>query len=298
LHVLVTGGSGFIGRNLTPSLSKARHSVKVFDITEPGSHSVDYVSGDIRSYESVLASLKGIDIVVHLAARISVAESLEKPQEYNAVNVTGSFNVMKACVEAGVPRFVYISSAAVYGDPAELPLKETAPTMPLSPYGASKLAPEFYADAFFKSYGLETVVLRLFNVYGPGQPMNDYSGVITKFIERIRDGKAPIIYGTGGQSRDFIHIKDVANAIELAVEKKGIAGETFNIASGEPVTIGRLAEMMLAISGKENLKPTHAAARPADIMHSYADISKAKNILGFTPSISLEDGLKSILFSG
>jgi UDP-glucose 4-epimerase len=295
---LVTGGSGFIGRNLASSLSKAGHSVRVLDIIAPSDHSVDYVSGDIQSYESVLASLNGIDSVVHLAARISVAESLEKPQEYNAVNVTGSLNVMKACVEAGVPRLIYISSAAVYGNPAELPLKETTLTMPLSPYGASKLAPEFYAGAFFRSYGLETAVLRLFNVYGPGQPMNDYSGVITKFIERIHDGKSPIIYGTGDQSRDFIHIKDIVKAIELAVGKEGIAGETFNIASGEPVTIGRLAEMMLMISGKENLKPTHVAVRPADIMHSYTDISKAKKILGFAPSISLEDGLKSVLFSG
>ncbi|MDD1776203.1 MAG: NAD-dependent epimerase/dehydratase family protein [Candidatus Methanomethylicus sp.] len=295
MKVFVTGGSGFIGSRLTPYLLEQGHSVRVFDLKKPKQKAVDFVEGDICCYDDVLSSIKGYDSVIHLAAKTSVAESVEKPAEYYRVNVTGSFNVMKACVDASIKRFVYTSSAAVYGNPAELPLKETSPASPLSPYGASKLAPEFFSAAFTRSYGLEAVVLRLFNVYGPNQTNNDYSGVITKFLERLREGKAPVIQGTGLQSRDFIHIKDVLNAITLAIERPGIGGETFNVASGNPITVEGLANLMISLSGKP-LKPTHAPIRPADIMYSYADIEKAKKFLGFVPNISLEEGLKSVLF--
>jgi nucleoside-diphosphate-sugar epimerase len=232
---------------------------------------------------------------VHLAALISVEESMRKPDAYHETNATGSMNMLQACVEGCARRFVYISSAAVYGDPAELPLSEASPVKPISPYGATKLAPEFYASAFRSAFGLETVTLRLFNVYGPDQPLNDYSGVMTKFRERLLAGEAPIIYGDGEQSRSFIHVDDVAKAISLSLSK-GVAGETFNIAAGEPVTMNSLAKTMIRLAGKAGLDPVHAPPRTGDIRHSYTKTSKANKLLGFSPSISLEEGLSGLIF--
>lgn len=292
--VLVTGGSGFIGTHVAHLLLDKGHDVRVLDLVAPKATGTDYVKGDVRSFEDVARSMKGVDAVVHLAALISVDESVRKPAEYHTTNVTGSLNVMRACVVAGVRRMVYSSSAAVYGNPAALPLKEDSPAAPISPYGASKLAPELYAGAFHSSYGLSPIILRLFNVYGPGQSLNDYSGVITRFIERARAGEPPVIFGNGEQSRSFINVKDVAEAIYLAISSR-ISTGTFNIAAGAPVTISELSRMVLSAAGRAGMAPVHMDPRPGDIAHSYADTSKARLVLGFEPKVKLEAGLKELV---
>ncbi len=292
--VLVTGGSGFIGSHLCRLLLEMGHDVRIIDLVAPKVPGVDYVQGDIRSFDDVAKSMKGVDAVAHLAALISVDESVRNPAEYHATNVTGSLNVMRACVVGGVRRIVYASSAAVYGNPASLPLKEETPVAPISPYGATKLAPELYAGAFHTSYGLSPIILRLFNVYGPGQVLNDYSGVITRFIDNARVGRSPVIFGDGQQSRSFVNVKDVATAIYLALSSR-IAFGTFNIASKGPVTINELARMTLSAAGRNDLIPVHQDQRPGDITHSYADASKALLVLGFEPKVGLDEGLTELL---
>ncbi len=292
--VLVTGGSGFIGTHLARLLMDKGHEVRVLDLVEPRATGTDYVKGDVRSFDDIAKSMKGVDAVVHLAALISVDESVRKPAEYHATNVTGSLNVMRACVVAGVRRMVYSSSAAIYGNPATLPLREDSPAAPISPYGATKLAPELYASAFHGSYGLSPIILRLFNVYGQGQVINDYSGVITRFIECAKAGKPPVIYGNGEQSRSFVNVRDVAEAIYLALSSR-IAIGTFNIAAGAPVTINELARMTLSAAGRDGIIPIHQDPRPGDITHSYADVSKARLVLGFEPKVKLETGLKELI---
>ena len=292
--VLVTGGSGFIGSHLSRLLIEKGHDVRVMDLVEPKTPGVDYIRGDVRLFDDVAKAMRGADAVAHLAALISVDESVRKPAEYHATNVTGSLNVMRACVVGGVRRLVYASSAAVYGNPTSLPLKEDSPAAPISPYGATKLAPEFYAGAFQASYGLSPIVLRLFNVYGPGQALNDYSGVVTRFIENARAGKSPVIFGDGQQSRSFINVRDVAEAIYLALTSR-ISFGTFNIASKEPVTINDLARMTIFAAGRNDLIPVHQEPRPGDITHSYADPSKARLVLGFEPKVTLDEGLRELL---
>jgi UDP-glucose 4-epimerase len=292
--ILVTGGSGFIGSHLCRLLVEKGHEVRVLDLVEPKAPGVDYVQGDVRSFDDAAKSMKGVDAVVHLAALISVDESVRKPADYHATNVTGSLNVMRACIVGGVRRFVYTSSAAVYGNPSSLPLREDSPTVPISPYGATKLAPELYAGAFHASYGLFPIVLRLFNVYGPGQALNDYSGVITRFIENARAGRSPVIFGDGQQSRSFINVRDVSAAIYLAVTSR-IAFGTFNIASKGPITINDLARMTLSAAGRNDLLPVHQDPRPGDITHSYANTSKAHLVLGFEPKVGLDEGLDELL---
>ncbi|MEM2768208.1 MAG: SDR family NAD(P)-dependent oxidoreductase [Candidatus Bathyarchaeia archaeon] len=300
MKVLVTGGAGFIGHNTAVYLKKQGYEVVALDnlkratqfATERlNAHHIPLVKGDILNSKALKKALAGVDVAVHAAAYISVKESLKKPALYFRNNVAGTANMAHACLLGGVKLLVYISSAAVYGNPSALPTSESQPPNPISPYGLTKLMGE-EAVKFYAKQGLKHVILRLFNAYGPGQS-GAYAGVITHFIERLSRGKPPIIHGDGQQTRDFIHVYDIAEAIKLCIEK-GLENETLNIASGKPTAIKELAELTIKLVNP-NLKPLHTKPRPGDIKHSHADISKAAKLLGFNPKISLEQGLKELL---
>ncbi|MBS7634210.1 NAD-dependent epimerase/dehydratase family protein [Candidatus Bathyarchaeota archaeon] len=300
MKVLVSGGAGFIGHNTAIFLKHLGYEVLVFDNLERATalalkklsnHGIPVLKGSILNVKAFDAAIKGVDVVVHAAAYINVEESVKKPALYFKNNILGTANVAKACLDRSVELLIYISSAAVYGEPKTLPISENYPADPISPYGLTKLMGERTVE-FYSKKGLKAVTLRLFNVYGPGQS-SAYAGVITRFIENISKGLPPIIYGDGEQTRDFIHVEDVAEAIRLAMEKNA-ANETFNIASGKPTKIKALANLAIELAGLK-LKPIYAEPRVGDIKHSLADIAKAQRILGFKPKTSLEEGLKNLI---
>jgi len=299
LRVLVTGGAGFIGSHLIKALVKAGHQVRVLDNLSTGSienladmlNAIEFVRGDVRDYGAVEYTVRGVDAVVHLAALIDVAESVEKPDLYFDVNIRGTYNVAKAL--RNIDTFVFTSSSAVYGEPIKVPIPEDHPLMPKSPYAASKVSGEAFVQAFANQYGFRPVILRLFNVYGPKQS-RAYAGVIIEFIGRVSRGEPPIIFGDGEQTRDFVHVSDVVEAIMLSLRSKGARG-VFNIGSGEGVTINHLARLILKLMGKEDLKPIYAPPRPGDIRHSIADVSRARKELRFKPKVGLEVGIKELI---
>jgi nucleoside-diphosphate-sugar epimerase len=256
-----------------------------------------FLEGDIRQVRTVEKALDGVDAVIHEAAIASVPFSIKNPSLTNEVNIFGTLNLLEASLRAEVKRFVHASSCAVYGAASELPIREDAPLKPLSPYASSKLAAEEHCKSFYEDYGLETVRLRYFNVYGPRQAAGEYAGVMLKFLERIRRDRPPIIFGDGGQTRDFVYIADVVEATLLALYREGIAGEVFNIGTGEATTINRLCEIFLELAGKPHLKPIYEDAKPGDIRHSQADITKATKFLGYRPKFSLERGVREFLNS-
>ncbi len=296
VRVLVTGGAGFIGSHLVERLLSEGHEVIVLDDLSSGSlrnlskvrKDILFVKGDVRCSRDVERAIRGTDCVVHLAALISVEESFRKPLTYNEVNVTGTLVLLKASEHFGVDKFVLISSCAVYGDPLEVPIKEDHPLRPLSPYAVSKVAAEGYTRTF---EGLRPVILRLFNVYGPRQSPA-YAGVITKFAERMLRGDPPIIYGDGKQTRDFVHVSDVVQAIMLSLEMKE-AG-TLNVGTGEEISVNELCEVMMEIMHFSE-RPIYGPARRGDIRRSCADISRAREVLGYEPKIQLKDGLRDLL---
>jgi len=259
--------------------------------------SFQFIEGDIRNFDLVKKTVKGVDAVFHEAALVSVTRSVENPLLSNEINVTGTVNLLKACVDAHVKRFVYASSCAVYGDTETLPNHENLAPKPLSPYAVEKLAAENYAKVFHNVYGLETVSLRYFNVYGPRQKYGPYSGVISIFINRLLENKPPIICGDGKQTRDFINVKDVVEANMLALSKREAVGEVFNISTGEATAINKLTETIQKIMEKTDLKPVHAEPRPGDIKHSYGDITKARRNLKYEPKVQLEKGLSELVKS-
>jgi len=300
MNILITGGAGFIGHNLAISLKNSGFNVKVLDSLERSTGfalnrlkeaGIPVTKTSITNLEKTKDSFRGSDVVIHAAAYVDVAESMEKPLIYFENNILGTASVAKASLDAGVSLLVYLSSAAVYGNPVRLPLDENHPTRPISPYGFSKLMGEEVLR-FFSTHGLKQVVLRLFNVYGPGQNIA-YAGVITRFLDRVRKGLPPVIYGDGEQTRDFIHVDDVAEAVKLVL-KSGCVGEVFNIGSGSPTRIRDLAILTMRLCGIYG-EPLYEVERKGDIKHSYADIAKAKNLLGFNPKISLEQGLRMLL---
>jgi UDP-glucose 4-epimerase len=304
-RVLVTGGAGFIGSHVVDRLVRMQREVLVIDdlssgkIENLGSHvalgKVRFFEGDIRDGELVSKLVRGVDAVVHLAAAVSVPFSVENPVLTNDVNVNGTLNLLNACVSADVQRFVLISSCAVYGEPCYLPINEEHPTLPLSPYAASKLAAEAYRIGFGKVHGLDPVVLRLFNVYGSRQREDDaYSGVITKFVNHLIHGKPLVIYGDGAQTRDFVHVENVVEAVLLALENEKAVGETFNVGSGKPTSINELAKLVSEAFGVD-AEIIYEKPRAGDLRHSYACISKAEKALGFEPTMSLELGLRSLI---
>jgi len=303
-RVVVTGGAGFIGSWLARELLGRGYSVIVLDNFCSGSWEnlrglhgkvgFKVVDGDVRDRHIVRKVMKDAEGVVHLAALIDVEASVRDPFETHDVNVNGTLNVLYEAVKAGVRRFVFASSTAVYGDANPLPLKEDYPPRPISPYAASKAAAEGYCLAFNKCYGLETVILRYFNVYGPGQRNSAYSGVITKFLENALKGKPLTVYGDGCQTRDFIYVDDVIEATVLALEDDGLEGETFNVCTGKPTSVNELVEVVRAITGKD-LKVVYDKLRKGDIRSNYGDPSKARKTLGFKAKTSLKEGIETIV---
>jgi len=303
--ILVTGGAGFIGSHLVDRLLKDGFNITVLDDLSTGkldnlaSHkdkeNFHFIRGDIRDSDLVKRALKDVDAVFHAAALVSVSRSVEDPILTNEVNVTGTLNLLKACLDSNIKRFIFSSSTAIYGDTKTLPISEDIVPQPISPYAVSKLAAENYTQVFYEVYGLETVCLRYFNVYGPRQEYGPYSGVITIFINRLKHGEPPIVYGDGEQTRDFVEVQDVVEANMLALRKRDAVGQIFNIATGLPTTVNRLAELLQEIVGRTELKPVHAKPRLGDIRYNHADIGKARKILGYEPKVSLKAGLTRLV---
>ena len=305
MRVLVTGGAGFIGSHTVDKLLVEGVEVVVLDNLRSGrlenirqhvnKGNFRFVRGDIRNLHLVKDLVSDVDAVIHLAALVSVPESIKDPALTYAINVNGTLNLLKASVDFGVKRFVYASSCAVYGNAENLPIKEDYPPKPLSPYASSKLTAEDYVQKYNRNFGLETVCLRYFNVYGPRQIYSDYSGVITRFINRLTNDLPLVIFSDGEQTRDFVYVTDVAEANILALKHAKAIGEIFNIGTGVATTINQLANMLLELAGKNSLETVHSEPREGDIRHSVADISKAKEKLGYCPKVSLKDGLKRLL---
>lgn len=303
-RVLVTGGAGFIGSHTVDRLLSEGFRVIVLDnlrsgrlenIREhAGEENFQFIHGDIRDARLVRELISNVDYVVHLAALVSVPESVQNPTLTMDINVNGTLNLLRACVDLGVKRFVYGSSSAVYGDPEKLPIGEDCPTKPKSPYGFSKLAAENHVRRYFEDFGLETVCLRYFNVYGPRQAHSEYSGVITQFLSRIEQSLPLIIFGDGEQTRDFVYVQDVVEANLHALKCAKAAGEVFNIGTGVATSINQLANTLLKVTNQKSLKIVHRQARSGDITHSVADISKARERLGYSPKVSLENGLRKL----
>lgn len=301
--VLVTGGAGFIGSNLAETLLEKRFDVRILDDLSTGrkknlenlQEKAEVIQGSITDMETVKKAVEGVDCIFHQAALASVPRSIEKPMETAQVNITGTLNILLAARDAGVRRVVFASSSSIYGDAPTLPKKEDMPPCPQSPYALTKYAGERYMQLFHSLYGLETVSLRYFNVFGPRQdPQSQYAAVIPKFITAILSGKKPTIDGDGEQTRDFTYIKDAVEANILAMESKKGLGEVFNIAGGKRITINELKSLICEVAGKET-EAVHGPPRPGDVRHSLADISKARELLGFEPRYTLKKGLEETI---
>lgn len=305
MNVLITGGAGFIGSHLVDRLIEEGHRVSVLDNLSfgelanikrhRGDSSFRFLEGDIRNLEDVTNALEGVDYVLHEAAITSVPFSVKNPQTTMDVNVGGTVNLLNVGSEMNVERFVFASTCAVYGEAKSLPISEDHTLDPSSPYAESKLSAEEECLSRANSNGIETVILRYFNVYGPRQSGGSYAGVISKFLDSLRDDESPTIFGSGEQTRDFVHIKDVVKANMLALGKKDAAGRTFNVGSGNSVTVKRLFETIREILGKENIDPDYGDPRPGDILHSRADLTRANEGLGYEPEISLKKGLEKLI---
>ncbi len=293
--IVVTGGSGFIGSHLCSHLASEGHTVRIIDLSPPPlGVNAEFVRASVLDVARLSRLFSGAECIVHLAALVDVQASVADPFSDFQVNAQGTLNVLEAARHAGVKKVAYSSSAAVYGNPVRLPIDESHPTMPLSPYGLSKLTAERYLLLHRKLYGMENTALRLFNVYGTGQrPLSPYSGVITKFAEAISEGKQPLIYGDGEQTRDFVHVSDVCRAFSLAISSKG-CDLPINIGSGKGVAILDLLEKMCSLSGKTP-NPKFLAERKGDIKKSVASVSLAEEKLGYSPKVLLEEGLKEIV---
>ena len=301
MRVLVTGGAGFIGSHLVRSLVGNGWNVVVLDDFSSGkkenldwfkgSDRLRVVKGDVRDRKVVDTVVEGVDSVVHLAAFVDASGSVAKPLETNDINVNGTLNVLDACVKKGVGRFVFSSSAGVYGDGNPLPLREEYDLRPLSPYAASKVSGEYYCRMFCECYGINSVILRFFNVYGPGQGLNQYAGVITKFADSGLRGEPLAVYGDGSQTRDFVNVADVVEALELSLELKSSKAEIFNVCSGKTMCINDLARCVCGVLEKD-LEILHVEPRPGDVLHSYGDPGKARKMLGFEAKVAFEDGLR------
>ncbi|MCM8778393.1 MAG: SDR family oxidoreductase [Candidatus Omnitrophica bacterium] len=301
---LVTGGAGFIGSHLVETLLKQGEKVRILDnfvtgkrenlsfLSNYSSSTFSLIEGDIRDLKTCEKACRGVDYVLHQAALRSVPKSMKYPLEYNEVNIQGTLNILLASKKMGVKRVVYASSSSVYGDTDKFPEKENFLPHPISPYAASKLAGEYYCQVFSSSYGLETVSLRYFNVFGPRQSLeSQYAIVVPKFITSLLYNQSPPIYGDGKQSRDFTYIDNVIKANLLAVNKKGINGEVFNIASGRDYSVLDLLRILNKIMHKK-IKPEFLPPRQGDVKRTWADISKAKKLLGFVPEADFPTGLE------
>ncbi|MCD6384010.1 MAG: NAD-dependent epimerase/dehydratase family protein [Thermoplasmata archaeon] len=299
MRVLITGGAGFIGSHTVERFLSGGWDVEVLDNYRTGSKRnlshlegrVEIHYGSVEDMNVLKAIMMDVDAVVHLAAVPSVMEAFQYPLEAASINVDGTVALLEAARETDVGKVVFSSSSAVYGEGHPLPLKEEYPPRPMSNYAVTKVAGEGFMEVYAEVYGLKTVSLRYFNVFGPRQnPESDYSAVIPKFISALLRGQQPVIYGDGEQSRDFIYVKDVAEANYLSVVKNLPAGTRINIASGVPTTVNQLLKIVSEVVGVE-VTPRYAPPRPGDIRESLASVDRMKNLLGFTPSYTLKEGM-------
>jgi nucleoside-diphosphate-sugar epimerase len=299
MKALVTGGAGFIGSHIATRLIADGHEVRVLDNFSTGNRSnlaafegdFDLIEGDMQSYERAHNAVQGCEVVFHQAALPSVPRSIQDPLTSNAANVVGTLNILLASRDSGVRRVVFASSSSIYGADLTLPKQEERAPAPISPYAVAKLASEGYCRSFSEVYGLETVALRYFNVFGPRQdPLSQYAAVIPRFITALLEGIAPIVFGDGEQSRDFTYIDNVVDANLRAAEVEGVSGQTFNIACGERISLNRLLDEVRSIVGSE-VEATYREPRQGDVKHSLADISRAREQLGYEPLVDFNEGL-------
>ncbi len=297
---LVTGGAGFVGSHVIEALVEKGEKVRVFDNFSTGKkenlspfrEKVEILEGDVRDASLCERAVEGAEYVVHLAALHEVPRSVERPLETHEINVTGILNLLIAAKRTGVRRFVYASSSAVYGDSPVLPRVEESVSPVSSPYAASKMAGEHYCRLFSSLYGLDTVSLRYFNLYGPRQDSaSQYAGVIPKFVSALLADTSPTIYGDGEQSRDFIYVKDCVDATVAACHTSGISGEVMNIGTGRQTTVNQLCTLIQKILGRR-IPPRFDAPQPGDIRYDYADVSKATRLLSCRPSWDIHHGLE------
>jgi nucleoside-diphosphate-sugar epimerase len=302
MKVLVTGGAGFIGSHLTERLLRDGHRVRVLDNFATGDrgrfealmaeHEVELVEGDMRSYERAHTAVEDQELVFHIAALPSVPRSIGDPLTSSEVNVGGTLNILLASRDADVRRVVFASSSSVYGANEELPKKETQHPLPIAPYGVAKLAAEGYCRSFTQVYGLETVALRYFNVFGPRQdPRSQYAAVVPAFISSLVRGIPPQISGDGEQSRDFTYVDNVVDATLLAAEAPGVGGRVYNIACQERTTVNELFREIRECLGSD-VDPVYVGDRMGDIKHSLADISAAAADIGYRPEVSVSTGVR------
>ena len=299
VQLLVTGGGGFIGSHIVERLVRDGHRVRLIDNFTTGHRrnltpfldDIDLVEGDLQSYERAHAAVRGCEIVLHQAAMPSVPRSVQDPLTSNAANVIGTLNVLLAARDAGVRRVVFASSSSVYGATPGLPKDESLPALPISPYAVAKLASEGYCRSFTEVYGLETVALRYFNVFGPRQdPQSQYAAVIPNFIMAALRGQTPTIFGDGEQSRDFTYVENVVDANLLAMSAPNVAGRVYNVACGNRISLNELVATIGRVLGR-TIEPVHEPGRPGDVRHSMADISRARDDLRYEIGVSFEEGL-------
>lgn len=299
MKFLVTGGAGFIGSNIARKLLEEGHSVRILDNFSSGRRenieeiidSIELIDGDIRDYWTVIRAVSGIDYVLHQAALPSVPRSVANPLTSNEVNINGTLNLLEASRHAGVKKFVSASSSSVYGETPELPKRETMGLSPLSPYAVTKLTGEYYCQVYWQLYGLPTVSLRYFNIFGPRQsPKSEYAPVIPKFITSFLENKQPVVFGDGEQSRDFTYIDNCVQANILSALNDEIVGEAFNVACGGQFTLNHMLDQLRQIMGVDT-PARYEPARAGDIKHSFAAIDKLKRF-GYTPSVDFHEGLR------
>jgi UDP-glucose 4-epimerase len=300
---LITGGAGFIGSNIVEELVRRGERVRVLDNFSTGKREniasflgdIELIEGDLRHLDTVRQATEGIGYILHQGALPSVPKSIDNPLDTDEANVRGTLNLLVAARDAGVKRVVYASSSAIYGDTPTLPKTEEMKPAPLSPYAVSKLAGEHYCQVFYQVYGLETVDLRYFNVFGPRQdPTSQYAAVIPKFVTAMLRGEQPVIYGDGERSRDFSYVTNVVQANLLAATAPGVGGQVFNIACGQRYNLLELVATINRILGTD-IAPVHTAPRVGDVRHSLADISRARKMLGYQVEVEFEEGLRRLI---
>ena len=298
---LITGGAGFVGSHIATALVDAGARVRVVDDLSTGylknlrhiESKIDFIEGSVGDAATLGRALSDVEWVFHEAAIPSVPRSVDRPRESHDASVNATFALLLAARDQKVRRVVYAASSSAYGDQPELPKREDMKPAPLSPYAVGKLVGEYYGQVFTNVYGLETVSLRYFNVFGPRQdPGSQYSGVISRFMSALVNGEQPIIYGDGGQSRDFTFVSNVVDANLRAAESTDAVGKVINVANGRQVTLNELLEIMKNVTGKSTAAARYEPVRVGDVRHSLADISLARSLLGFEPRVGLEEGLR------
>ena len=301
---LVTGGAGFIGSHIARALVAAGARVRVIDDLSTGhlenikeiGGDADFINASVTDAATLKRALHDVELVFHEAAIPSVPRSVKQPRETHDASVNGTFELLLAARDAGVRRVIYAASSSAYGDQLESPKRESMRPDPLTPYAAAKLVGEYYCQVFTRSYGLETVSLRYFNVFGPRQdPSSQYSGVISRFIFALEAGESPTIYGDGEQSRDFTYVANAVDANLLAAEAPDVSGKVFNVANGKSITINEVLDVLKRLTGRNAITAEYAPARLGDVRDSLADLQAASSVLGYQPKVGLEEGLQRTL---